>query len=201
MEMVFLVHLEILLDRLKKYFYIVVLFFVCSCSKLEVEQVSLTASNIDLEIVNGILLYKNMPFSGEIKSFDEINQTKNITTYFKGAKHGIEQKWYSNDSLAEVRYYTNGLKVGVHKSWWENGCPKFEYPYSNTGSYDGTLKEWYVNGQQVLEFNYKNGKESGIQRMWLANGNIRANYTVVEGERFGLIGLKKCYTVKTNNDE
>ena len=37
--------------------------------------------------------------------------------------------------------------------------------------------------------------------MWKDDGTIKANYEVVNGERFGLIGLKKCYTVTVNEDE
>ena len=49
-------------------------------------------------------------------------------------------------------------------------------------------------------FNYKKGKESGSQRLWKTDGSIKANYDVVNGERFGLIGLKKCYQVTVGND-
>ena len=46
-----------------------------------------------------------------------------------------------------------------------------------------------------MSFHYKNGKEVGSQRLWKADGSIKANYEVVGGERFGLIGLKKCYNM------
>jgi len=157
--------------------------------------------NKRLELNNGVLYYSSTPFNGTLKSFNEVNQTKNTTNYVSGKKEGIERKLYLNDSLAELRFYKNGFKIGVHKGWRENGKQKFEYPYSNQGVYHGTIKEWYVNGQLVREFNYVHGKEDGSQKMWLSNGNIRANYTVVNGERFGLIGLKKCYSVKTNDEK
>ena len=37
--------------------------------------------------------------------------------------------------------------------------------------------------------------------MWKYDGTIQANYEVVNRDRFGLIGLKKCYTVTVNKDE
>jgi antitoxin component YwqK of YwqJK toxin-antitoxin module len=52
-----------------------------------------------------------------------------------------------------------------------------------------------------MDFNYKNGKETGSQRLWKPDGSIKANYEVVNGERFGLIGLKKCYTVTVDKNE
>lgn len=177
------------------------MFCFISCSERGKSHLVVFEENKQLQLNNGVLFYNNMPFSGLLKSFDKINQTKNRVYYLDGKKDGEERNLFQNDSLAVLRFYKNGLKVGVHKSWRENGQQKFEYPYNNQGVYHGTIKEWYANGQLVREFNYVNGKESGTQKMWLHNGNIRANYTVINGERFGLIGLKKCYSVKINNEE
>lgn len=186
---------------MKEIIYIFLCVSLFSCKQKVGGQLILLAENKQLSTQNGVLFYNNAPFSGTIKRFDEINQTNNKTPYLNGKKEGEERKLFLNDSLAEIRFYKKGFKVGIHKSWWGNGQQKFEYPYSNTGVYDGTMKEWYANGKLVREFNYVDGKESGSQKMWLSNGNIRANYTVVNGERFGLIGLKKCYSVKTNNEK
>jgi antitoxin component YwqK of YwqJK toxin-antitoxin module len=147
------------------------------------------------------LYYNDIPFNGLLKTFDEVNQTNDKAEYVDGKKEGEEKKWFLNDSLAEIRFYDKGLKIGVHKAWWENRQQKFELPFNYEGVYNGTVKEWYDNGQLVKEFNYDNGNESGTQKMWQSNGNIRANYTVINGERFGLIGLKKCSTVKINDEK
>ena len=103
--------------------------------------------------------------------------------------------------LAEERQYKQGLKVGRHRGFWRDGSLKFEYNYNDKGMYHGSFKEWYRNGQQLREFNYIEGKENGAQKMWLMNGNIRANYVVKDGERYGLIGLKKCYTVNAKDEK
>jgi antitoxin component YwqK of YwqJK toxin-antitoxin module len=44
-----------------------------------------------------------------------------------------------------------------------------------------------------------NGKEEGTQKAFKSDGRIKANYTVINGERFGLIGMKRCFTV--DNEE
>lgn len=172
-----------------------------SCKSKEKASLILFEENKQLQISNGILYYNDAPFKGLITSFDEINQTKNKTNYLHGLKDGEQRKLFMNDSVAEIRFYKEGIKVGIHKSWWENGQQKFEYPFNKKGAYDGAIKEWYRNGQLVKAFNYVNGKEDGSQKMWLSNGNIRANYTVINDERFGLIGLKKCYSVKINDEK
>lgn len=180
---------------------LLLLFSVYSCKNAQEAHLVLFEENKQLKTVNGVLYYNETPFNGTIKSFDNVNQTKNKADYLNGKKDGEERKLFQNDSVAEIRFYKGGLKIGVHQSWWENGQQKFEYPYNTNGVYHGAFKEWYPNGQLVKAFNYDSGKESGSQKMWLSNGNIRANYTVVKGERFGLIGLKKCYSIKTNDEK
>ena len=77
----------------------------------------------------------------------------------------------------------------------------FEYHFNKKGEFHGIVKEWYKSGQIFRDFNYFAGKELGRQRMWKYDGTIKANYEVVNRDRFGLIGLKKCYTVTVNKDE
>lgn len=201
MEMDITEHLVILHNKLRQLLFILCCICLFSCLEKEQPKLVLFKENKQLQLKNGVLFYKSIPFNGTIKSYDEVNQTNNVSNYFEGRKEGEERKYFLNDSLSEIRFYKKGLKVGIHKSWWIDGKQKFEYPYNDKGMYHGTMKEWYSNGQLVKEFNYLNGKESGTQRMWQSNGNIRANYTVVNGERFGLIGLKKCYTVKTDENK
>jgi len=186
---------------LKELVYIILCVSLFSCKQKVGGQLILHAENKQLSTQNGVLYYYDTPFSGTLKVFDEVNQTKNAANYSNGKKEGEEKKWFVNDSVAEIRFYKEGLKVGIHKSWWKNGQQKFEYPYNNNGVYHGAFKEWYASGQLVREFHYHNGREKGTQKMWLANGNIRANYTVIDNERFGLIGLKKCYSVKTKDEK
>ncbi len=155
-----------------------------------------------LKLENGILLYNNSIFSGCIEGYYENSEKlKSKANYKLGKKHGLETFWYQNDSVATKRLYTNGLKTGTHKAWWPAGNSKFVYHFNEKGEYHGSIKEWYKTGQIFREFNYIHGKEVGSQRLWYQNKKIKANYEVVNGERFGLIGLKKCYTVTLNSDE
>ena len=162
---------------------------------------NLDFSNDELLLINGILYYKNVPFSGNIVSNYDASKLKSETQYDKGRKHGFEKQWLYNGHLILNRYYIKGNKAGIHKAWWENGSLKFEYHFNNEGEYNGTVKEWYKSGQIFLAFNYNEGKEVGSQKMWKLDGSLRANYEVVNGERFGLIGLKKCYQVTVGSTE
>ena len=42
---------------------------------------------------------------------------------------------------------------------------------------------------------YKNGQEEGTQKMWYDNDKIRANYYIIDGKRYGLLGTKNCKNV------
>ncbi|GAB1857416.1 hypothetical protein MHTCC0001_22520 [Flavobacteriaceae bacterium MHTCC 0001] len=158
-------------------------------------------SSTKLNLNNGILYYDDALFDGILVSTYDSGAKKSKIEYVAGKKHGAETRWYENGDKLLERFYVEGFKTGVHKSWWENGNLKFEYYFNDKGEHNGVMNEWYQSGQPLRAFNYQNGKEVGTQKLWKPDGRIKANYEVVNGERFGLIGLKKCYKVTVNRDE
>lgn len=179
---------------------IVFLFALTSCLQTN-QQLVLLEDNPKLNLTNGVLLYNNSPFDGMVESYYGFKKIKSQSYYSEGRKEGSETFWYENDSLASKRVYSNGIKVGIHKAWWQNGNPRFVYCFNDKGEYHGDVKEWYETGELFRDFNFENGREVGRQRLWYQNKKIKANYEVVDGERFGLIGLKKCYTVTSDSNE
>lgn len=161
----------------------------------------MNASDNNLKLDNGVLFYKEIPFKGVLNVYYSSNELKSEIQYDDGKKHGSEKQWYVNGDKLMERFYKQGFKTGVHKAWRQDGTPKFEYHFNEKGEFHGIVKEWYKNAQIFRDFNYVDGKEVGLQRMWTNEGTLKANYEVVHGERFGLIGLKKCYTVTVNEDE
>ncbi|WP_242157736.1 toxin-antitoxin system YwqK family antitoxin [Aestuariivivens sediminis] len=159
------------------------------------------ASNGGLKLENGVLFYHKKPYTGHLVSKYLDESPKSDIEYKDGRKIGFERHWYSDGRLSEERHYTKGIKTGIHKSWWKDGRPKFEYHFNEKGEFHGVVKEWYKSGRLYRYFNYTRGQEDGPQHLWKSDGTIKANYHVVHGERFGLIGLKKCYTVKGGQDE
>ena len=171
-----------------------------SCNSPSVLKI-VDASDMDLKLDNGVLFYKEVSFSGVLVEYYDAEKLKSRIEYFEGKKHGSEKQWYVNGNELIERFYKAGFKTGVHKSWREDGTQKFEYHFNEKGEFHGIVKEWYKNAQIFRDFNYVFGKEVGLQRMWKNDGTIKANYEVVNGERFGLIGLKKCYTVTVHEDD
>ncbi len=159
----------------------------------------LNSKTLDLkyfELKNAQLFYNNMPYSGLYYTYHKNDSLKSIENYTNGKKHQTYTSYYPSGEKHTERYYTNGLKTGVHCGWWPDKSPKFIYHFNTLGQYHGTVKEWYTTGHPATAFNYTNGREQGVQKAWKTDGRIKANYDVIGTERFGLIGLKRCYTVK-----
>lgn len=145
--------------------------------------------------VNGVLYHDAALYSGVYQLFHPNGQMKSRTAYQHGRKHGSDETWYTSGAKQTERSYRNGVKTGVHQGWWENGQPKFLHPFDEKGAYHGVVKEWYESGQLYQELTFQHGDEDGTQKAWKTDGRIKANYVVKNGERFGLIGLKRCVTV------
>ncbi|RKM92416.1 toxin-antitoxin system YwqK family antitoxin [Aquimarina sp. AD10] len=168
--------------------FLLFLFFLNTCDS---EVNNLNINDKDLALANGVMYYKDMPYSGTLSSKIDTLIVNRIT-YLNGKKHGKEQKFFFNGELAAVRFYTDGKKSGTHKGWWDNGQLEFVYHFDDNGNQIGMQQEWYSNGQLAKEFNFTNGKEDGTQKKWDFKGKIIANYLVINGERFGLIGSINC---------
>lgn len=94
----------------------------------------------------------------------------------------------------EYREFRNEMKNGRQVAYWDNGKKRFEFVAIND-AYEGELKEWDYNGKLFHLAHYINGQEEGVQKLWYENGKIRANYIVLNGRRFGLLGTKNCRNV------
>ena len=180
----------------------IVLFVVLFASCFKAEKIeTVNAFSEALKLENGVLYYNKVLFSGNVVSYFDDLKLKSEVQYKHGRKHGYEKQWNNNGALTLVRNYIKGNKSGIHKAWWDNRKLMFKYCFNKNGEYHGAVKEWYETGQIYRDFNYKNGKEVGSQQLWKIDGTIKANYQVVNNERFGLIGLKKCYQVTVGSNE
>ena len=167
-----------------------------SCTK-EKNPILVLHTDKELTVSQGITSYKGKALTGKIVAYSSKKMLLYSCDYTNGRKNGEEKKWHSNGLKEMYRLYSKGVKIGVHKGWWENSNKKFEYHFNSSGAYQGEVKEWFRDGTVYRTFNYLNGREDGSQKMYKPDGSIRANYVVVAGERFGLIGLKTCDPVST----
>lgn len=142
----------------------------------------------------GVLYYKNSPFTGYVYENYPNGAQARLMSYVKGREDGVMNYWYPNGILQQERFFDDGKKQGVHKGWWPDGSPRFEYHFKDD-EYDGPVKEWFPNGKPYRVFNYHMGHEDGLEQMWWDSGAIRANYVVKDGQQYGLIGRKLCRNV------
>ncbi len=172
-----------------------------SAEEIVIPAIEKNKKDVSFKLKNGILYFDIKPFSGIVKEFYSEKKLKSTSEYYQGKKQGVFKAWYVNGNKWFQRFYTNGLKSGVHIGWFDNGKPMFKYHFNTKGVYNGRVSEWYKNGMLLKEFHFIEGKEEGSQKMWQPSGKIRANFVTKKGERFGLIGLKKCYSIPTENEE
>jgi antitoxin component YwqK of YwqJK toxin-antitoxin module len=148
-----------------------------------------------LSVKNDTLFIKGIKYSGFVYELDSTTKDSiSVNSYKYGLLHGRSKKWYSNKQLMEIRFYSDGKKNGRQASFWQNGNKRFEF-FAKDDRYEGELKEWNVEGKLIHLANFKNGQEEGAQKLWYDNGKIRANYVVIQGKRYGLLGTKNCRNV------
>ncbi len=170
-------------------FFLILLFGACESNipNLEIESDSQLITKKE-----GLVYYQLKPFSGFLIEKYLNHRIASRAGYLDGKLEGKQQKWYANGSKMQIRFYNKNRKVGQHNTWWPNGRMKFEYFIEHDIPIK-THREWYSNGQLYSVFNYNlDGQPEGSQQIWFENGQIKANYVIKNGRRFGFLGAKGC---------
>ena len=152
-------------------------------------------STISISVRSDTVFYKGEEYSGFLYQLTpQGHDTIALEGYVNGLLSGGSRKWFANRQLMEERYYRRGRKNGRQLAYWPNGNKRFEFVAKEDG-YEGELREWSENGHLFHLANFVNGQEEGAQKMWYDNGKIRANYVIIQGKRYGLLGTKNCINV------
>jgi antitoxin component YwqK of YwqJK toxin-antitoxin module len=179
---------------------IIVLTLIYSCNNpkqtliQEIPKNYFRKSSDKISIKNDVVLLNNKKYSGFLFELNTSKDTILVEGYIDGLLNGVCKKWYSKKQLMEERHYLGGQKNGRQIAFWQNGYKKFEF-FAKNDAYEGELREYSENGQMFHLANYVKGQEEGSQKMWYDNGKIRANYVVIKGKRYGLLGTKNCKNV------
>lgn len=165
------------------------------CRPAAVDEPMLPADDPGLNSRQGALYLSGKPFTGTIYRLDDqTHDTVMVSAFSEGLQHGVTRLWYARGKLQEYRVYLHGRKHGPQQAWWPNGHKKFEFT-AVSDAYEGELKEWDIAGQLFHLAHFVNGQEAGVQQLWYDNGKIRANYVMIRGRRYGLLGTKNCKNV------
>ncbi|GAB4031239.1 toxin-antitoxin system YwqK family antitoxin [Spirosoma gilvum] len=150
------------------------------------------AISVHLSKQNGLAVANNHPFTGIVYTLSENEKdTVEVVGFLNGKEHGEWKRFYGAGKLAEKRFFNNGQKTGDYLAWWPNGTKKLAYHFEN-GEYNGVCREWSQSGLLLKEMTYTNGYEEGPQKQFYENGKIKANYVMISGKRYGLLGTKNC---------
>lgn len=164
-------------------------------SETVVQTVFLSNTSKNISKQNDSIFYKGELFSGVLYELKFNSKDTISVEHFKdGILNGVSKKWYENNIVREYREFKNGQKDGKQIAYFENGKTKFEF-IAKSDIYEGELKEYNNDGALIHLASYKNGQEEGTQKLWYDNGKIRANYVVLNGKRYGLLGTKNCKNV------
>jgi antitoxin component YwqK of YwqJK toxin-antitoxin module len=179
-----------------RFFSFVVMFIVILsvwCCSYHEAYVPLSSQQITTH--DDVVMYHGEPFNGVLFDlFPGTSDTAFIGHYKHGLHHGLLRKWYADKQLKEERYFREGKKYGRQISYWENGNMRFEFT-ARQDAYEGELKEWNREGTLIHLATFHNGQEEGPQKLWYDDGKIRANYVMIRGKRYGLLGTKNCRNV------
>lgn len=200
------------MERLVLYlssFFIAIIFFQCSpkeengvsiISKNSTEishekMLSFSVDNPQISFENAGVFYQGKPFSGTLFRLDSQTQdTLKIESYLKGNRHGKWIQYFPGHVLKEFRTFDRGKKIGAFVQYFPTGKKQQAYHFQND-EYQGLASEWNERGVLIREMHYVAGHEEGSQKLFYDNGQIRANYIMKDGRRFGLLGTKNCVNV------
>jgi antitoxin component YwqK of YwqJK toxin-antitoxin module len=178
-----------------------ILSFVFGCQKrnevseqssVVIPDVEVSSQDTTLSLQQGILFSKGKTYSGFVIEKYENGQIGTKMGYLNGKLEGNQVKFYPDGSKMEERFYKDNRKNGTHLGWWQNGKKKFEYIIKDDVP-TGEHHEWYENGQLYSFATFdQNGQPEGKQQMWYSTGQIKQNYVMKNGRRFGFLGAKGC---------
>jgi antitoxin component YwqK of YwqJK toxin-antitoxin module len=159
------------------------------------KMLSFSADNPQISFENAGVFYQGKPFSGKLFQVDPQTQdTLKIESYLKGNRHGKWIQYFPGHVLKEFRTFDQGKKTGAFVQYFPTGKKQQEYHFQND-EYQGVASEWNESGVLIREMHYVAGHEEGSQKLFYDNGQIRANYVMKNGRRFGLLGTKNCVNV------
>lgn len=155
----------------------------------------LNSSNMQFTIEQGIVKHDGVPVTAMLYELGENGKdTLTITSFVEGREDGEWRKFFNNGRIAETRHFAAGKKTGEYLGWWPDGTKRLEYHFSD-GELNGVCRDWAPNGTLISQMNYVMGHENGAQQQFYTDGKIKANYTIIEGRRYGLLGTKNCVNV------
>ena len=192
--------------RLIKYFFLVVVCVLCSCTKQNIENTAISSvkeianvlvqkKQIELNPLKGQWFYEQQPFNGYAVVYHENDNLVEKIGFFNGKREGTYYRYFKGGAIKSEGYYVQNKLQGIKLNYFKNGNVFSESNYVS-GQRHGLQKTWFLNGQLAKKKNLSKGREEGLQQAWLANGKIYVNYEAKNGRIFGMNSANLCYQLK-----
>jgi len=152
---------------------------------------TLVAGDPALSTKAGLLLYRDQPFTGVVRSTIPAMAEVEIAEFRMGFQHGMTRKETTDGKLLAEWPYFAGAKHGIHKTWDREGH-LITYSEFRRGSYVGEAWSWYPSGKPYDYRRYNEKGELLIARRWRPTGQIYMNQVFRNGAAIGMPGSKLC---------
>jgi antitoxin component YwqK of YwqJK toxin-antitoxin module len=143
--------------------------------------------------VNGVVRYGGRPFSGIVVE-REGDHVLSRTRYRDGEADGLAEGFYPDGRCRYQKLFRRGRREGTHRGFWPSGEVQFVHRYEHD-LLEGEQAAFFEDGAPAELRHYRDGREEGQQRFYDRKGTVIANYTFVNGRRYGIVGRFDCISV------
>ena len=155
---------------------------------------TIESTDARLSLTDGRLLRNGLPLTGVVVERAANRHIVASTAYREGLRDGESLRFDHDGTVLERRTWKAGKREGTHAAWYpRSGRPRFCATFHDDLS-EGAAYEWADrSGCPIVgRWQYVHGVEVGMQRVWRADGVVRASYLALGNARYGLRGKKEC---------
>ena len=169
------------------------LFVFAGAPDLAADGMTITKGAPGVEQVNGVVRYGGRPFSGVVVERDG-DRVLSRARYRDGQEDGLAEGFYPDGRRRYEKLFSRGRHEGTHRGFWPSGAVQFIHRYEHD-LLEGEQAAFFEDGAPAELRHYRGGREEGQQRWYDRKGNVVANYTFVNGRRYGIVGRFDCVSV------
>ncbi len=142
------------------------------------------------ESKDGLLLFENEPFTGEVVNFHPNKKKAESYSLKKGKLHGPFITYREDGSPAYQVTFADGVENGPFKRWFEDGKLWVNENYA-VGKLDGISQTYFPSGKLQVQSFYRAGKKDGLEIGWYENGQQRWEAVYEKGKLKNKLNWKR----------
>ena len=100
-------------------------------------------------------------------------------------RHGLYERFYSTDTLAEVQHYDHEQPIGEHILYYENGKMQQLTTLNPKGEFEGICKSFFETGTLQSEGKYSHNAMNGEWKFYFPSGELKEVVNFVDNTENG----------------